>query len=61
MNAGRPAAKLGDAPYPGEAFTASAGWNTIRTLRTLSPEQPALALPVWGLNHQLGALILERR
>lgn len=61
MIAGRPVARLGAAPYPGEAFTASAGWNTIRALRALSPEQPALALPVWGLNHQLGALTLEIR
>jgi hypothetical protein len=59
MSAGRIEAKLDAAPYPGEAFSASAAWNTIRALRALSPGQPALALPVWGLNHQLGALILE--
>jgi hypothetical protein len=61
MNAGRPEARMSAAPHPGEAFTASAGWHTIRALRALSPEQPALALPVWGLNHQLGGLVLERR
>jgi hypothetical protein len=60
MTTARPAAKLDAAPYPGEAFTASAGWNTMRALRALSPEQPALALPVWGLNQQLGALTLVR-
>jgi hypothetical protein len=60
MTTPRPAAKLDAAPHPGEAFTASAGWNTIRALHALSPEQPALALPVWGLNHQLGALTLSR-
>jgi hypothetical protein len=59
MNAGRIAAKMNPAPYPGEAFTASVGWHTIRALRALSPEQPALALPVWGSTHQLGTLILE--
>jgi hypothetical protein len=60
MTAGRPAVKWDNSSYPGEAFTASVGWNTIRALRSLSPAQPALALPVWGLNHQLGALTLSR-
>ena len=46
-------------PYLGEAFTASAAWNTIRALSHLSDRVPALALPVWGLNHQLGALELS--
>jgi hypothetical protein len=59
MNTGRIAAKMSEAPYPGEAFTASAGWNTIRALRALAPDQPGIALPVWGLNHQLGLLILK--
>jgi hypothetical protein len=60
MCAGRTAC-AGHPPYLGEAFTASAGWNTIRALGMLSLERSALALPVWGLNHQLGALKLENR
>ena len=55
---GRPVDTGGQA-YLGEAFTASAAWNTLRALAALSPAQPALAVPVWGLNHQLGALEIE--
>jgi hypothetical protein len=47
-------------PYLGEAFTASAAWNTLRALSCLSGEIPALTLPLWGLNHQLAALELRR-
>jgi hypothetical protein len=49
------------APYLGEAFTASSAWQTVRALDRLSNATPRLFLPVWGLNHQLGALVLERR
>jgi hypothetical protein len=42
--------------YLGEAFTASAAWNTIRALHRLSPDTPGIALPIWGLNHQLALL-----
>jgi hypothetical protein len=45
----------------GHAFTASAAWNTIRALAHISENRSALALPVWGLNHQLGFLRLERK
>jgi len=47
----------GDEPsYLGEAFTASAAWNTICALDAV----PApVALPIWGLNHQLGVLSLQ--
>jgi 3-oxoacyl-(acyl-carrier-protein) synthase len=47
------------APYLGEALTASASWNTVRALAT----QPAgrAVLPLWGLNHRVGLLELERR
>jgi hypothetical protein len=48
-----------DFPYLGEAFTASAAWNTLRALSTLSGENPALTLPLWGANHQLAALELR--
>jgi Beta-ketoacyl synthase, N-terminal domain len=47
-----------DQPYLGEAFTASAAWNTLRALRRLSPETPQVLLPIWGLNHQLAFLQL---
>ena len=47
--------------YLGEAFTASAAWNVLRVSAKLSAETPALALPLWGLNHQLGWLKLEQR
>ena len=47
-----------DHPYLGEAFTASAAWNTMRALAAASPR---LLLPIWGLNHQLGLLELEQR
>jgi hypothetical protein len=50
-----------DSPYPGEAFTASAAWNTVRALNLLTPERPRLVLPIWGLNHQLGSLELATR
>jgi 3-oxoacyl-(acyl-carrier-protein) synthase len=42
-------------PYLGEAFTASAAWNTLCALNT----ETHLLLPVWGLNHQFGLLELE--
>jgi 3-Oxoacyl-[acyl-carrier-protein (ACP)] synthase III len=48
-------------PYLGEAFTASAAWHTIRAAHLLDAQLPHLALPVWGLNHQFGALELEQR
>ena len=47
-------------PYLGEAFTASAAWHTLRALAFLGEEHPQILLPVWGLNHQLGALELKR-
>ena len=48
-------------PHLGEAFTASATWNILRATSMLSCKNPALALPLWGLNHQLGWLKLEHR
>jgi 3-oxoacyl-(acyl-carrier-protein) synthase len=54
----RPFLKI-NAPYLGEAFTASAAWQTVRALHTLTPAQPHLLLPIWGLNHQFGLLELE--
>jgi hypothetical protein len=60
-NANRPRVPANDMPYPGEAFTASAAWHTLRALNCLSPHLPHLLLPIWGLNHQLGLLELENR
>ncbi len=54
----RPVALHEQQPYPGEAFTASAAWHTLRALNCLGPELPQLLLPVWGLNHQFGSLEL---
>jgi hypothetical protein len=50
-----------DQPYPGEAFTASAAWHTLRALTCLNRRLPRILLPVWGLNYQLGLLELENR
>jgi 3-oxoacyl-(acyl-carrier-protein) synthase len=47
--------------YLGEAFTASAAWNTVRALARLDDDLPYLFVPVWGLNHQLGSLELEKQ
>jgi hypothetical protein len=47
-------------PYLGSAFTASAAWQTLRALRHPGPAQKIM-LPLWGLNHQFGALVLEKR
>jgi 3-oxoacyl-(acyl-carrier-protein) synthase len=47
-------------PYLGEAFTASAAWNTLRAVaRAHDQGLPGLLLPLWGLNHQLGVLTLS--
>jgi hypothetical protein len=50
---------LGNQPYLGEAFTASAAWHTLRALACLDHQLPRILLPVWGLNHQLGLFELE--
>ena len=50
-----------DQPYLGEAFTASAAWNTLRAVSYLAQTTPRILLPVWGLNHQVGSLELEKR
>jgi hypothetical protein len=57
-SAGHPALPGGEATYLGEAFTASAAWNTIRALDAL-PRDVEAFLPIWGLNHQLGVLSLK--
>lgn len=44
----------------GEAFTATAAWNTIESLKAITQKGDKLLLPVWGLNHQCAALLLGR-
>jgi 3-oxoacyl-(acyl-carrier-protein) synthase len=59
--ANRTVVPIEDQPYLGEAFTASAAWHTLRALNCLNHHLPRLLLPVWGLNHQLGLLEMERQ
>jgi len=47
--------------YLGEAFTASAAWNTLRAIPYLNEKTSRILLPVWGLNHEVGSLELEKR
>ncbi len=42
-------------PYCGDAFAASAAWNTIQALRVPGP----VVQPVWGLTGQCSALLLQ--
>lgn len=48
-------------PYLGDAFTASAAWNTLRALACLNEQRQGILLHLWGLNHQVGALELKLR
>jgi hypothetical protein len=57
----RPLVDHDDQPYLGEAFTASAAWTTLRAAAKLDDARRRVALPVWGLNHQLGLLELAKR
>ncbi len=52
----------GDPRSMGHAFTATAGWNTLRAVDWLSrqAEIPRLWQPVWGLHNQISALELQR-
>jgi 3-oxoacyl-[acyl-carrier-protein] synthase II len=45
-------------PYRGEAFAASAAWNTIRAAEIAREERRQVLLPVWGLNGESSALLL---
>ncbi len=47
-----------DVPYLGEAFAASASWQTLRALALGKTDGPLL-VPVWGSNHQIGLLELK--
>ena len=51
--------KIGrEMPYLGEAFAASASWQTLRALGLREAGIP-LVVPVWGSNHQIGSLELK--
>jgi 3-oxoacyl-[acyl-carrier-protein] synthase II len=45
-------------PYSGEAFPASAAWNTVRAAEIARDKRCRLLLPVWGLNGESSALLL---
>jgi hypothetical protein len=42
----------------GEAFTASAAWNTIQGLQWVNENAKSLVVPIWGVNYQCSALLL---
>ena len=57
-----PRLAVAEASYLGEAFVATAGWNT---LRALGPGMHPSAgnewvVPIWGQNHQISALKVSR-
>jgi hypothetical protein len=45
--------------YAGEAFTASAAWDTLRGAHFVTQGWSPLVVPVWGLNQQCSALLLK--
>jgi 3-oxoacyl-[acyl-carrier-protein] synthase II len=45
-------------PYRGDAFVASAAWNTIAAAEMAQREGHSILLPVWGLSGQCSALLL---
>jgi 3-oxoacyl-(acyl-carrier-protein) synthase len=61
ITAGRSVASDDTQPYLGEAFTASAAWHTLRALACLNANTTRILQPVWGLNHQLASLQLEKK
>jgi hypothetical protein len=45
-------------PYHGDAFVASAAWNTVLAVEIARRERRKILLPVWGLSGQCSALLL---
>ncbi|HUI08575.1 MAG TPA: beta-ketoacyl-[acyl-carrier-protein] synthase family protein [Verrucomicrobiae bacterium] len=45
-------------PYHGEAFPASAAWNTVRAAEIARTRRDQILVPVWGLNGESSALLL---
>jgi len=58
--ASRPEFARNRSRYLGEAFAASAAWNTVLAADALGAGETGL-LPVWGLNHQVGSLRLKKK
>jgi len=46
-------------PYYGEAFAASAAWNTVGAAEIARARCNRIVLPVWGLNGESSALLLD--
>jgi hypothetical protein len=53
-----PCAKGVTLPYRGDAFVASAAWNTIDAVELARHEGRRILLPIWGLSGQCSALLL---
>ncbi len=45
-------------PYHGDAFVASAAWNTIAAAELARRERRRILLPIWGLTGECSALLL---
>ena len=45
-------------PYHGDAFVASAAWNTVATAELARRERRRILLPIWGLTGECSALLL---
>jgi hypothetical protein len=45
-------------PYHGDAFVASAAWNTVAAAEVARRERRKILLPVWGLTGECSALLL---
>jgi 3-oxoacyl-(acyl-carrier-protein) synthase len=53
-----PGGKRVTLPYHGDAFVASAAWNTVAAAELARHERRRILLPVWGLTGECSALLL---
>ncbi len=53
-----PGGKIVTLPYYGDAFVASAAWNTVAAAELACRERRRILLPVWGLTGECSALLL---
>jgi 3-oxoacyl-(acyl-carrier-protein) synthase len=53
-----PGGKRVTLPYHGDAFVASAAWNTIAAAELARRERRRILLPIWGLTGECSALLL---
>jgi hypothetical protein len=53
-----PGGKCVTLPYRGDAFVASAAWNTVAAADLARRERRRMLLPVWGLTGECSALLL---